>query len=29
MDGGDLSQSDDALANITMTLKMDYAILCY
>jgi hypothetical protein len=29
MDGGDLSYSDDALANITCTLKMDYAILAY
>ena len=29
MDGGDLSHSDDNLANITVTLKMDYAILVY
>ena len=29
MDGGDLGHSDDNLANITLTLKMDYAILVY
>ena len=29
MDGGDLNQTDDALATITCTIKMDYAILCY
>jgi len=28
-DGGDLSMSDDALAEVTFTLKMDYAILAY
>lgn len=28
-DFGDLSYSDDALATISLTLKMDYAILCY
>lgn len=26
---GDLSYSDDALATITATIKMDYAILAY
>lgn len=26
---GDLSMDDDALADITMTLRYDYAILCY
>ena len=29
MDGGDISQADDGLANWTVTLKMDYAINCY
>ena len=29
MDGGELTYSDDSLANVTLTLKMDYAILVY
>lgn len=28
-DFGDLSMSDDSLAEVTITLKMDYAILAY
>ena len=28
-DFGDLSMSDDSLAEITINLKMDYAILAY
>lgn len=29
VDFGDLSMSDDSLAEVTVTLKMDYAILAY